>query len=216
VLASCGGDKAGSAAGEPTRPAAAATAAPSATPAGFNPARLQPALMGADRITALLGSFQATRDKVTDATLPFSSVASIGPILAAQGVSLLFNSFQVTAAPAPGRPFTVQNTVQGYPTVAGSTAAFTALRTAWQGNLFQNLQPQANAGPAWRESFCQLGNFSVSSATGQVQMQQWYVCMGLIGPYVVTVSVGAINMLDAPSVAPVVKAYFDQAAQSLQ
>ena len=194
------------------RPTAAATVAPTATPLPFDAAKLPPALMPADQVSRLLGAgFRTLQDKATDAELPFSSVPTMGATLAAQEVSLLYNSFQVGAAPAAGRPFAAQNTVQGYPTTANSIAAFAALRTTWQGTLFQNVQQQI-APVGWDESFCQIGDYT--TPTGG-QRQQWLVCMARAGLYVVTVSAGGIAGLDASSVGGAVRTYFDLARTSL-
>ena len=201
-----------------TRPAAAATTAPTvgASPtqaaAAFNPAKLPPALMAMDRVQALIGSnVQTLRDKVTDPSLPFSSAPAIAGTLTAQQVSLLYNSFQAGAQPATGRPFAAQNTVQGYPSAANATTVFAALRTTWQGTLFQNLSQQQPPN-GWQEAFCQLGNFTTTGG----QAQQWYVCMARSGLYIVTVSVGGFPGLDVNSVAQVVRAYFDDALRAVQ
>lgn len=209
VAVACSG---GGAKATATLPAATATSPPAATattaPPAFSAAKLQPALMTVERVNQLIGAtYQTQRDKVNDPQLPFSSVPIMGSTLVAQQVSLLYNSFQTTAAPPPGRPYNVQNTTQGYPTVANSTAAFAALRTAWQGNLFQNLQQQDGLGSAWQESFCQLGNFV--SAAGQTS--QWYVCMARSTNYIVTVSIGALPGMDVASVSQVVRTYFGEA-----
>ncbi len=189
------------------------TVAPSPTVAAFSPAKLPPALMGGDRVTALIAAgYQTLRDKVTDPALPFSSAPNIGPTLTMQNVSLLYSSFQSGAAPAAGRPFAVQNTVQGYPAAGNATAAFAALRTTWQGNLFQNLVQQQPLAGAWQESFCQLGNFTTTGG----QAQQWFVCMARLGPYIVTMSIGGFPGLDANAVAAVVRPYFDDALRALQ
>lgn len=202
-----GGDSAATATAPP--PAATATA-PAST---FSPAKLQPALMTMERVNQLIGtSIQVQRDKANDPQLPFSSVPTMGNTLVAQQVSLLYNSFQTSAAPPQGRPYNVQNTTHGYPTVANSTAAFAALRTAWQGSLFQNLQAQEGLGASWQESFCQLGNFA--SAAGQVS--QWYVCMARSGNYLITVSIGALPGMDVNSVSQVVRAYFGEALRAVQ
>jgi hypothetical protein len=169
--------------------------------------------MTMERVTALLGAnIQTLRDKATDPNLPFSSAPAIGAALSAQGVQLIYSSYQAGAAPAAGRPFAVQNTVQGYPSAANATAAFTALRTTWQGTLFQNLQQQPNLGAAWEESFCQVGNF----ATAGGQQQQWFVCMARQGPYVATVSIGSFPNMDVNFVAPLVRSYFDEASRGLR
>jgi hypothetical protein len=212
----CGSDDRGSTAsgaGATPRPAADATAAPRLpVAAGFDAAKLPPALMAADRVTMLIGAnFQTLRDKTTDPALPFSSAPTIAGVLNGNNVSLLFNSFQAATRPPAGRPFAAQNTVQGYPAPGNATTAFAALRTTWQGTLFQNLaQQQAPAG--WQEGFCQLGDFATTGG----QQQQWYVCMARNGPYVVTVSVGGFPGLDGNSVGQVVQAYFADALRSLQ
>jgi len=193
----------------PTQPPAAT---PSPTPPPANQAKLPQALMAADRITTLVGAgFRTLQDKATDAELPFSSVPAMGATLKAQGVSLIYNSYQSAAAPPAGRPFAAQNTTQGYPSPNNAGTAFTALRTEWQGTLFKNLQPQAT--PAgWDESFCQLGDFTSTSG----QTSQWFVCMARSGPYIVTVSVGGFVGLDAAAVGTVVRAYFDDALAVLR
>jgi hypothetical protein len=219
-LAACGKSKSKTQAAQPsatTRPAAAATAvptvAPTQAPAAFNQAKLAPALMAMDRVNSLIGANpQLLRDKVTDPQLPFSSVATMGSTLVAQQVSLLYNSFQAAAQPPAGRPFAVQNTVQGYPSVANSTAAFSSLRAAWQGNLFQNVTQQAPLNSPWQESFCQVGNFTTTGG----QAQQWFVCMARLGPYIATVSIGGFPGLDVNSVSTVVRAYFEDAARAVQ
>jgi hypothetical protein len=168
--------------------------------------------MAADRVTVLIGAnFQTLRDKTTDPSLPFSSAPMIAGVLSAQQASLLYNSFQAGAQPAAGRPFAAQNTVQGYPGATNAAAAFTALRTTWQGTLFQNLSQQQPPN-GWQESFCQLGNYATTSG----QQQQWYVCMARAGAYIVTVSVGGFPGLDTNSVAQVVRAYFDDALRAVQ
>ena len=194
----------------PTAPTAAAS--PTQAAAAFNPAKLPPALMAMDRVQALIGSnVQTLRDKVTDPSLPFSSAPAIAGTLTAQQVSLLYNSFQAGAQPATGRPFAAQNTVQGYPSAANATTVFAALRTTWQGTLFQNLSQQQPPN-GWQEAFCQLGNFTTTGG----QAQQWYVCMARSGLYIVTVSVGGFPGLDVNSVAQVVRAYFDDALRAVQ
>ncbi len=190
----------------------APTVAPSPTPGlTFNAAKLPTALAVTARVNALLGAGITTlRDKSQDPQQPFSSVPSMGNTLVAQGVQLLYNSYQTASAPSAGRPCAFQNTVQGYPSAGNATTAFTALRTTWQGTVFQNLSQQGDLGQGWQESFSQLGNFV--SASGQTT--QWYVCMARLGPYVVTVSVGAFPGLDVNSVAQVVRAYFDEAQRT--
>jgi len=221
----CKKKSSGTTAAAPTataRPAAAATTAPTAAPAapsptqaaGFSQAKLQPALMAMDKVNALIGaSPQVLRDKTADPQLPFSSVPSMGAALVSQNVSLLYNSYQSAAQPAAGRPFAAQNTVQGYPSIGNATTAFAALRTAWQANLFQNLQQLAPLTGAWQESFCQFGNFT--SASGG-PATQWYVCMARFGPYIVTVSIGGFVGLDSNSVSQVVRAYYDDALRAVQ
>jgi hypothetical protein len=211
-LSGCAGSSGSGATATATTPPPAATA----TVVAFSPARLAPALMSMERVNQLIGTaLQTQRDRATDPQLPFSSVPTMGSTLAAQQVSLLYNSFQVTAAPAPGRPYNVQNTTQGYPAAANAMTAFAALRTAWQGNLFQNLQTQENLGADWQESFCQLGNF-VNTSGQASQTSQWYVCMARSGPYVVTVSVGALPGMDVQSVSQVVRTYFGEALRAVQ
>jgi hypothetical protein len=168
--------------------------------------------MAADRITTLVGAnFQTLRDKAADPALPFSSAPQIAGVLTANNVSLLYNSYQAGAQPPQGRPFAAQNTVQGYPNPGNATTAFAALRTTWQGTLFQGVTQQPP--PAgWQEGFCQLGNFATTGG----QQQQWYVCMARNGPYVVTVSVGGFPGLDANSVGQVVQAYFADALRAVQ
>jgi hypothetical protein len=215
MVAGCGGDGDGGFGVESTLPAAATsapTAAPTATVVAFNPAKLPQALVAADRVTTLVGAnFQTLRDKATDASLPFSSAPQIAGVLSANNVSLLYSSYQAGAQPAAGRPFAAQNTVQGYPNPTNATTAFSALRSTWQGTLFQNLQQQQQ--PAgWQEGFCQLGNFTTTGG----QQQQWYVCMARSGPYIVTVSVGVFPGLDVNAVAQVVQPYFADALRALQ
>jgi hypothetical protein len=182
------------------------------TAAGFNAAKLEPALMPAATVTTLLGAgYQTPRSKSTDPALPFSSAPNIAGVLTAQNVSLLYNSFQAAALPPAGRPFSVQNTVQGYPSANNATTAFRALSTTWQGTLFQNLGPQPMLA-GWQESFCQTGNFTTTGG----QLQQWYVCMARSGPYVATVSIGTFPQMDLTSISPVVRTYFDTALRSLQ
>lgn len=213
LLALSVGCSSGGSSPKPTvAPQATATAAPTVA-AGAIATKLPPALMAMERVNTLVGSnVQTQRDKVTDPALPFSSVPSIAGVLTAQSVSLLYNSFQAGAAPPVGRPLSVQNTVQGYPSPSNATTAFAALRTAWQGTLFQNLQQQGNASGTWQESFCQLGNFTTANG----QAQQWYVCMARNGPYIVTVSIGGFPGLDTASVAQVVRTYFEEAQRALQ
>jgi hypothetical protein len=100
--------------------------------------------------------------------------------------------------------------------VANATTAFAALKTAWQGNLFQNLTIQGNAGGNWQESFCQIGNFVSTNAQGQQLTSQWYVCMARSGPYLVTVSIGSFPGMEVNSVSDVVRAYFADASRAVQ
>ncbi len=158
------------------------------------------------------GGFQTLRDKESDASLPFSSAPNVAGVLSAQNVSLLYSSFQAGAAPSAGRPFAVQNTAQGYPTASNATTALTALRTTWQGSLFQNLVPLPGLADTWEESFCQRGEFTTAGG----QAQHWFVCMARFGPYIVTVSVGGFPGLDANAVAAVVRPYFNDALRALQ
>jgi hypothetical protein len=168
--------------------------------------------MSEAQIASILpGSYQALRSLETDSQQPFSSAPEMGDRLTSLNVSLLYNSFQVTAAPPAGRPFALQNTTQGYPSEANAASAYASLRQRWQSpGLFESTTQQGDLGSTWAGSFCQLGTF----ASGN-QRSEWYVCMAQTGPYVATISVGGFT-LELGMVAPAVQAYFDAANRVFQ